>query len=795
MLVRLLLTFFLFSSFVYANDLIIDSQEFVNMDRKSQAAVIKNVHNFLTEFEFQRELHEGHISITEQKKYVHLKKLFFNFINEAHAEDIPSEIANDLCYYGGWMSLKVKTRSGPKCIHPRNLATKKDGSFEIPNMNRYLNRGSSQYDYFAKYLYPKYKKLYYNKQDKAYLVSYNPNSKTFELANQEANCSAPDNIVCNPEIYGQISGKPFCVSGNQSHGLNSSYMCSKALDILQERDDQSSYEAALKSIVDQVSNENKNSFLYTLKTMYDTCLCGAPESLRKKAGVDKNYFGNTIDQSYANRIFNTRTCEGILNQTRHIANAIKSDAKACSQLENKSVIDSGELKWSDLIIKAESIVQKEVSEANQKTLNHLSPKLSVAQKNAAFKEDNANLSLLRMETFNQAVEQKICLISPKLPKKPQVIEVENLEKVEIAASLEARLEDDKIRVIPTGITKAELDKLKPVLISKDEKENKPYQLEEIEYPDQNFYLFNIKPGDSVTDVSFKAINKKTNEPLESNKVKLTPPNKSVCSYSFDTKNKKLKVTPQLADGEELQKYLIDGKEMDEATSDKAPSSVSLKTNKGEVTCSKKENEEDAPAPSSDLSCSIKIINNSNDSIVALDSEITINGKKIDDDSKEHQIELIWYNLSVEKTEEKEEVEEGMLSDNETLESNSETDKEKKKVKGDKKSTRNSDDEEDDSKSKDKEETEDSYKDKFNKLFLGEGENEGLARKFSGLPKAKTKQVYGLELKVNDGVCRAQDKVEISPLGQKEVFNTSPVRLKGISGGAKKVRGTIYGGQR
>jgi hypothetical protein len=154
-------------------------------------------------------------------------------------------------------------------------------------------------------------------------VQLNREGKNVETGDpSEAACSVPDDIICNPMVYGLYKGGPFCVPKKSDDAYNTSFLCAKALEKVKEIDGEDEYNNTLDAAVDE-SIKRPRLFNNTLINLYDTCMC---------KGESYAY----TDASYSRMVYNSRTCVAILNSTKNILSAIGRNNK-CNEFETDNM--------------------------------------------------------------------------------------------------------------------------------------------------------------------------------------------------------------------------------------------------------------------------------------------------------------------------------------------------------------------------------------------------------------------------------------------------------------------------
>ena len=293
--------------FCFANGAKISYEDVIHFSKSQKIQTVELVHEYLINLD---KISIDDSKTSEKKNYTY-QKIFNLFINSAYAADgitfDRSDLDSDqLCFYAGWMSIRVQRNGESICMHPKNLKRHLSRSNSvISKQNKSLMRQVSQK---------------YEKAAKSSPVSFgvdNTGDFSFESKRGSCNTSRGD-IVCNPTLFGHKSSSPICVQGDSNLGLNSSLLCNQALNTLKE-ESPDEYLATMDEILSNAENQNKDEFFYILDSMYDTCLCGSDATTEKNQGR----FRGTIDRRYAEVMFNQRTCFGLINQTEHIIESIR----------------------------------------------------------------------------------------------------------------------------------------------------------------------------------------------------------------------------------------------------------------------------------------------------------------------------------------------------------------------------------------------------------------------------------------------------------------------------------------
>lgn len=320
-------------------------EDFIHFNYDQKLSTIKIVHDFLIRHE--------QLEIAEQAKhkktsqYKTFKKIYNFFISSAYAAeddaqfDVEDLESSQLCFYAGWISTRIRSRGRSICSHPRNI---KRLLVNSPGLVSDKNKA------FLKNVSLKYEESIAQKPAK---LVFDKKTEKFEF--KDESCGNKD-IVCNPKIYGLKSKSPICVSGNINLGLNSSLLCSQALDVI-KAGDEDEYKDTIAGILKNASGDNKGEFFHILKASYDTCICGKDAT---KETINQGHFKQTIDPHYAEVLFNQRGCYGIISQTEQIFKAVKNDPTSCQSFADTSFNGAeGADSWLDYLNKAYNVIEKQ----------------------------------------------------------------------------------------------------------------------------------------------------------------------------------------------------------------------------------------------------------------------------------------------------------------------------------------------------------------------------------------------------------------------------------------------------
>jgi hypothetical protein len=390
-----------------ASDKYVNYDDFVHFNYSQQVRTIQLIHEYLVEYEkFEQYQKEDE----SDKRQTYLKIIDY-FISSAYANGSPFSLENisgdiDLCYYAGWMSTTMSYEGKKYCKHPGALST-------YINDNRNASPRPSNFSIIEE-IHENYSR---ERRQQTYKVTFQDDQATLDLE-ETSTCSTQADIVCNPSIYGRIDGNPICVSGNSQQGANSSLLCTQALNILKEQDLEK-YDETMNGIINQaISNDagTRDEFFYTLRSMYDTCLCGSVDSIVSEEGEVRNndrFFLRSIDAEYANRIFNQRTCFGIINQTQHIFESLRTQSQEsalCQRYINTNVNGSSGLNWLAYLDRAYNVIKEQnIDETIQSITSQINgDSFDRGESNRIIQADRDNFTEMRRGHFQTYREENIC---------------------------------------------------------------------------------------------------------------------------------------------------------------------------------------------------------------------------------------------------------------------------------------------------------------------------------------------------------------------------------------------------
>ena len=329
-----LFTLMVCTKFVFAsNSVTVTYEDFIHMPFNQQKEVIHLVHNYLNEMG-----RIDQVQILKNKKYFTYQKIMNYFLASAYASNLTR--SNEKCFYAGWPSRFVERNGEPiYCNHPFLMT---DSSIDNE---------------------------YYQKPENGYMLVTANGDKDISLdENSNVSCKGeqqdPSNmdkyrefVECNPRLYGQVDGKTFCVKA-QYKARNASYLCSKAVEKLKEtRPDK--YNSLMQSIVLASANtpeekaKHDDHLSNMLSMMYKTCVCGANANQEG----DTKYTGE-LNKDYAHNMYYSRTCFGILSQTKRIKEIAFSEPTAC--FLNHKIDGSSQTNWREFLTSIDGVMDNAV---------------------------------------------------------------------------------------------------------------------------------------------------------------------------------------------------------------------------------------------------------------------------------------------------------------------------------------------------------------------------------------------------------------------------------------------------
>ena len=390
----------------YASTRYINYNDFIHFNEKQKIRTIELIHEYLIEYEKL----EKYEQFEQKEKYQTYLKIIDLFIDSAYADGSPFSLSNnpgtlDLCYYGGWLSV---TANDGTCKHPGSLrqyiSIARDPDLqEAPPAN--IN--------IIEKIYEKYSSI---RNQGAHKITFSEEGASLNLEDTD-NCSSTQDIMCNPSIYGLIDNNPICVAGNSQQGANSSLLCTQALNILKQSNPEK-YRVTMNGVISQAQSENpdtRDEFFYTLRSMYDTCLCGSVSSTTDESGRATNndhYFSRSINGAYASKMYNERTCFGIINQTQHIFEALgeSTDNALCQQYIDTQVNGDTGLNWLTYLDSAYNVIQQQgINDTIQAITTDISGnRLTREQADELLQGDRNSFAEMRRGHFDTYISENLC---------------------------------------------------------------------------------------------------------------------------------------------------------------------------------------------------------------------------------------------------------------------------------------------------------------------------------------------------------------------------------------------------
>lgn len=390
------------SNVMATNDSIITYDEFVHLNFNQKTKTILMIHNYLNEFERT----ERFKRINYSPKYSKYKNLLESIVKNAHANE-GLKNSKENCFYAGWPSSFVENSQGKLsyCNHPY-LARKVSG----------YNAEESK------------KFMMITLKDKRVHVDFNSNGS----CKSEKNTDMYNKYVeCNPQIYGQLKGRTFCVDSGQK-ARNASYLCSEAIRQVKDKDEEE-YNTIMQSII-SANTGTDNALKSHLKSMFNTCICGA-----NATDPEDKFYKGKINKSYSEDMYYSRTCHGILSQVKRIKDFSSFSSEiSCSGVQNTNSIGKT---WEEFITSAEQIIDRELEDDSQ------------------LRQNISNLSKLRDWKRSDISPEEIALICP-------------LGEVVVKKPKEKSKQDDSFTIVSAGVyydseDKTLKEKITPTLILSD----------------------------------------------------------------------------------------------------------------------------------------------------------------------------------------------------------------------------------------------------------------------------------------------------------------------------------------
>ncbi len=400
----------LYGNLLASSDQYIDETDFTLMTYSQKVETIRMVHKFLSEHEYISRVDE----FSSKKKYSLYQKIWNKLISNAYAQiDVGSVNMGKTCYYGGWISVMVNG----KCSHPKRLTAE--------FINRQVPKSSNS-DLNQLLLKNVSARVYDQNASSFKVVKGSDNKITLDTASTASACNGPREIICNPLVYGTVDGKNICVSGNNAWGLNSSYLCSEAIESLPSEQKNKVFQDIIKN--SNADSDNKDGFFFTLRAMFDMCLC---------KGDSK-----TVNSQYSERMFYSRTCYAVLKQ----AEALRKDLQtyACQNLDEKTTPD-GVKTWKQFLNEAGKVLEQQVSQLKLDNLTNIQiGSISASSVQKSMQDDNDKFKAIRDQQYSGNSKSGLCPLSGGPELKANYNQNESVIKAEVInVSDDAEIKDWK----------------------------------------------------------------------------------------------------------------------------------------------------------------------------------------------------------------------------------------------------------------------------------------------------------------------------------------------------------------
>ena len=308
--------------------------DFVMLEQEQRKEVIKMIQRYSSHTEYI----QNYVLQLNSKKEKRTSYIDF-FLNQFKAyagQTAVSGPPKKSCFFGGWLSHMYVNRERANqgndqaiCANPARLTyDKENGETDENIFTSHVDAGTNfdsttkpmaqesgnYYDSLQKEIKQNGKKVNKviitpNEENGSFALSINSYTNTADGENTEENkCQTPRDIICNPMVYGRHEGGILCVPKKSSDAYNTSFLCEKALQHIKATSEDAYNRAMDAAVTEAIANQAV--FNNTVVSMYDNCMCNGQG------------YENYTDQSYAGRVYQTRTCVAILNSTKNILNAI-----------------------------------------------------------------------------------------------------------------------------------------------------------------------------------------------------------------------------------------------------------------------------------------------------------------------------------------------------------------------------------------------------------------------------------------------------------------------------------------
>lgn len=404
--------------------------DFVMMDKESKYQVVHMVQDYAVENEYQSRLY-----IKRLNKKSKRTSFFDLFMDDAHAA---LNGHGKPCMYAGWVSVLQQSGNSAYCNNPRKYKAS-------------IGRYSASDESFKEDL--KYAQTLYNqyqgevKAGNFAKISYSMEGDQLKLNIDKEPSKGACNIdggavLCNPLVFGKVKGKVMCVPGDADYrGYNSSFLCERAVNKLKNESEEEYKELMDGIIAEVLANQDKTSlFLATLKDMYDMCMCSQDEGKHENMRINKDY---------ADRMFYSRTCAGVIYQSQTVLEKLSHNEEASCKIlvENDNTAED----WLKFARQAYYNVQIETENLGRDWVT----KLEVIDREKGETQPEEEAIKAKREAARQARGGQFCPIDIEIPDDDEVVpddddEVDPVDPVEpgkCAISVAKNEEDNSYEVL------------------------------------------------------------------------------------------------------------------------------------------------------------------------------------------------------------------------------------------------------------------------------------------------------------------------------------------------------------
>ncbi|MEX0799436.1 MAG: hypothetical protein WD025_08320 [Bacteriovoracaceae bacterium] len=433
--------------------------DFVLMERQKKIEVIDMVQRYTVEAEYQSDL----LLKKNSPKYTWVDWIANSFT--AYANRI--SLDNARCMYGGWFSIASKTEASGNplyCSNPKYLMGDTNASGirlqEAQDSDEILNDGAN-FRGDLEVSRAVYKEVYEQVRDKdeyfiiyfepedALSISLEESPRLPETSDQGRECDVEGSgdIICNPAIFGKPKGKPLCVPGDQNkHGYNSSYLCQQAVAHIKKNEEgkyDNVYDEMMEELIAKLvrpeSEAPRGVFLNTMRSMYSMCMCA-------NDGNYTDYKGH-MNEEYAQRMFNTRTCVGLVNQTKELLDQIQS-SESCEQ-----VFDHGDQDWLEFATKASRNLEREIT--SWRNLADIRSRLS--EDEDPFRYEENSIQTIRDEAIAERGTENYCHVDLEAPVSLAQCIIGDEKKTEDSVTFSAIVKKDEEELEGYSLKKGDAD--------------------------------------------------------------------------------------------------------------------------------------------------------------------------------------------------------------------------------------------------------------------------------------------------------------------------------------------------